>query len=96
VSGWLKTERYPIKDGETAELAQALYDSGLLYLVNAAVLHNFGMALGVEVGDDGEGPVTGLALNLTDDPNGIWFDEDQTDNARKKMRDAGIAFNVKV
>jgi hypothetical protein len=91
--GWKKTEHYPIKDGETAELAQIIYDSGLLYMINAAVLHHFGLALGVEVGD-GDGPVTGLALNLTEDPLGVWFGEDQTEAARQKMRDYGLAQNV--
>lgn len=92
--GWAKTEHYPIKKGETAELAQKLWESGLLYWVNAAVLHNFGLALGVEVGDNGKGPVTGLALNLTEDPNGVWFDEETTEEVRSRMRTSGLAKNV--
>lgn len=92
MSGWEKTEIYTA-DGE-AQLAEKLYETGLLYFVNAAVLHNFGMALGVDFDEDDN--VIGLALNLTKDPNGIWFDEETTDRARQKMRESGVAFNVQL
>lgn len=94
--GWVKTEHYPIKDGETPELAQKLYDTGLLYWVNAAVLHMFGLALAVEVDDETQEKVTGLALNLTGDPNGVWFGEEDTENVRRRMRHYGLAKNVEL
>jgi hypothetical protein len=90
MSAWEKTEIYTA-DGE-AQLAEKLYETGLLYFVNAAVLHNFGMALAVDFDEDDN--AIGIALNLTKDPNGIWFDEETTDLARQKMRKSGIAFNV--
>jgi hypothetical protein len=87
--GWAKTEIYPIKDGEQPELAQYLYDSGLLFWVNAAVLHHFGLALAVDVEDE-EQTVTGLALNVTEDPRGVWFDYESIERARQKLLDAGL------
>lgn len=79
------TEHYSADD--SAVLAQLLYDSGLLYLVNAAVLHHQ-LALGVRVDDDGD--VIGLSLHHSDDPDGIWFGEDATIVGRRKLAQAGL------
>lgn len=92
--GWAKTEHYDLRDGESAELAQKLFDTGLLGLTNS-VLHHFGLAIGVSVEDDGE-TVTGLALNLTEDPNGIWYDEATIEYVREKMRRTGTIKNVEL
>jgi hypothetical protein len=94
--GWVKTEHYHIREGETAELAQKLLDTGLLYWINAAVLHNFGLALGVSVDDETGEVVDGLALNLTEDPNGVWFDEETTEEVRTRMRATGLVKNVSI
>lgn len=96
MSEWIKTEHYDLCDGETAELAQKLYDTGLLYWVNTAVLHMFGMALGVSVDEETESKVSGLVLSLTDDPNGVWFGEETTEQVRAKMRAYGLAKNIEV
>lgn len=88
-----QTELYLAED--TTELAQALLDSGLLFVVNTT-LHHFGMALGVSVKDEDIYKVNGLSLHLTGDPNGIWFDEATTEASRQKTREHGIIRNVKV
>jgi hypothetical protein len=72
------------------ELAQVLFDAGLLFAVNAAVLHPHGLALGVSVDEDAGGRVTGLSLHRTSDPDGLWFDEATVVVGRQKMRAAGI------
>lgn len=81
---WERSELYP--ELSTADLAQELFDRGLIYLVNAAVLHHHGYALGVDITD---GQVTGLSLHKTPDPEGVWFDEDSTVKGRRKLREAG-------
>lgn len=80
------TEHYP--RGDTAELAQRTWESGLIFLVNAAVLHHHGLALGVNVSEEGQ--VLGLTLHATDDPDGITFDEQSTVEGRAKLRAAGL------
>jgi hypothetical protein len=69
------------------QIAQELFDKGLIFLVNAAVLHHFGYALGVTVGEDGE-TVIGLNLHKTSDADGIWFGEEETVRARRKFHAA--------
>jgi len=83
----MTTEMYPASG--RAELAQYLYDSGLLFVVNS-VLHHYGLALAVGVDEETRSVVDGLALNYTTDPNGFWFDEEQISHARTKMREAGL------
>lgn len=90
--GWKKTEYYSAKWGQgltpkRTELAQTLFDTGLLFLVNQSVLHHYGLALGVDID---EGQVVGLTLHQTDDPNGIWFDEATVEASRTKLRAAGF------
>jgi hypothetical protein len=80
-----ETETYSANDA--TELAQVLLDTGLLFAVNAAVLHHHGLALGVTAE---RGRVTGLSVHRTSDPDGIWFDEASVVQARQKMRAAGI------
>lgn len=83
-----ETERYaPVGNG--TELATVVHQTGLLYMVNAAVLHPHGLALGVNV-NESTGQVAGLNLHRTSDPQGIWFDEELTVMAREKMQAAGI------
>jgi hypothetical protein len=81
---WVK-ESYPASG--RAVLATEMHDTGLLYLVNTAVLHPHGLALGVEVD---EGRVTGLTLHESSDPDGIWFDEDTTVKGRRKLAAAEL------
>lgn len=69
------------------DIAQVLYDSGLLLLVNSSVLHPHGLALGVDVTD---GKVKGLSLHRTSDPLGVWFDEETTQRAREKLASRGL------
>lgn len=86
-----ETERYTLApDQGEADIAQVLYDSGLLLLVNTGVLHHHGLALGVNVDD---GKVTGLNLHRTSDPAGIWFDEETTERARQKLATSGIVLS---
>jgi hypothetical protein len=73
---------------EGTALAQTLLDTGLLFQVNAAVLHHHGLALGFTADDRGR--VTGLNLHRTSDPDGVWFDEATVVAGRQKMRAAGI------
>lgn len=78
------------------ELAQELYDSGLLFLVNQAVLHNYGYALGVDLqettDENGEKThaVIGLTLHKSSDPEGIWFDEEGIKVGRRKLLASGL------
>lgn len=70
-------------------LAQELYAKGLIFLINQAVLHNYGYAIGCylsEPDDDGVRHVTGLSLHRSMDPDGIWFDEDTIKAGRGKLR----------
>lgn len=70
-------------------LAQELYAKGLIFLINQAVLHNYGYAIGCylsEPDDDGVRHVTGLSLHRSIDPDGIWFDEDTIKAGREKLR----------
>jgi len=99
MSGWAQKEKYlPVNKEDDgvgdAALAQELYDTGLLYLVNAAVLHHFGLALAVVVDDEDHDKVIGLGLNKDDDPDGTWFAEDQTIIARRKLRKSGLLNHV--
>jgi hypothetical protein len=80
---WKTVENYEPITG--TNLAQKLLDSGLLFLVNQSVLHHFGMAL--NVGVDDEDKVYSLGLNETEDPDGIWFDEESIIEGRKKLRE---------
>jgi hypothetical protein len=73
----------------STELLQLLYDSGLMYQVNCAVLHPQGLALGVSVEDD-TGRVTGLNLYRTSDPEGVWYDEELTKVGRQKLLRFGL------
>lgn len=87
-----QTEKYERMGGAhdapaSALLLQEIYDKGLLFMVNQAVLHHYGLALGVSVE---EGVVVGLNVHKTSDPEGIWFDEDTLRMGRAKMRDAGL------
>jgi hypothetical protein len=91
MSGWAEEERYAVLDSEglpttEAKLAQELYDTGLLYLVNASVLHHFGYALAVVVDDNDQSKVIGLGVNKDDDPDGTWFAEEETISGRRKLR----------
>lgn len=81
------TEVFPANG--SAELAQRLFDSGLLFLLNSAVLHHHGLAFGVMV-DDSTGRVVGLSLHETSDPDGFWYDEPTTVHARRKLTEAGL------
>lgn len=72
-------------------LAQILFDSGLLYMVNESVLHRYGMALGIVEED---GIITSLSLMATDDPAGMWFDENTTEMGRKKLEKSGLIKNM--
>lgn len=77
-------------------LAQELFDSGLLFLVNQAVLHHHGYALGVETyevkDEDGREvlQVAGLTLHKSSDPEGVWFDEAGVRTGRRKLLAAGL------
>jgi hypothetical protein len=70
------------------ELAQTLADTGLLYLVNATVLHLHGLALAVSVDDAGR--VVALTLHEGEDPIGIWFDEAAILESRRRLHAAGL------
>lgn len=100
------TENYPAESEGQQRLAQELYDTGLLAVVNAT-LHLHGLALGVLVEErtieeweraaENTGStapttrrVTGLSLHETSDPNGVWYDEDSIDLTRMKLRKAGM------
>lgn len=87
-----ETERYTLApdQGDVADIAQVLYDSGLLLLVNTGVLHPHGLALGVTAEN---GKVTGLNLHRTSDPAGVWFDEATTERARQKLVTSGIVLS---
>lgn len=101
LSGWARSEKYA-REGAQGEkeqveelfgllhgpLAQDLYDKGLIFLVNQCVLHHYGYALGVDLDKDSR--VIGLSLFETDDPDGVWFDEDLLKHARGKLRRAGL------
>lgn len=76
-----------------ATLAQELWDKGLVGLVNQAVLHNYGYALGVRTTDpdeEGNRRVFGVSLYRSADPDGIWFGEDMVVEFRRKMLEAGL------
>lgn len=83
--GWQAIARFPSATGEASPLAEEIHENGLLFLLNSAVLHTYGYALGVDTAKDGGG-VTGLVLYKTDDPDGLWFDEETVQEARKKLR----------
>lgn len=86
-SDWV-VEHYRPVDG--AVLAQELYDSGLLSVVNA-VLHPHGLAFGVAGdGTAGQLEVTSLTLNETSDPEGVWYDEALTRRGRQKLNARGL------
>lgn len=74
--------------GENTELAQELWDKGLIYLINN-ILHVYGYALGV-IANEVSDRVEGLNIHKTSDPSGIWFGEDLHVSAREKMRKAGL------
>jgi hypothetical protein len=63
---------------------QDMWDAGLIYLVNTAILHHFGYAIGVEV-DDAQKVVRGLVVYRTSDPDGLVFDEESATKARQKL-----------
>jgi len=81
---WAAAEGYPA--GDTAELAQLLWDQGLLYLINREVLHPHGLALGV---DHQDGKVGVLFLARTNDPDGIDFDPRDHAEGEAKLHEAG-------
>lgn len=57
------------------EAAKFLHDTGLLFEINRQVLHPLGLALEVNVMDDGQ--ITfGRVWDCRADPEGILFDED--------------------
>lgn len=84
---WETEEYVLVPDEGEASIAQVLYDKGLLLAVNSAILHPHGLALGVTVD---EGKVKGLSLHRTNDPQGLWFDEETTVHAREKLQAAGL------
>jgi hypothetical protein len=72
-------------------LAEELYNKGLIFLINQSVLHNYGYAISVAVGEPNEAGirhVTGIALHRTLDPDGIWLDEETIKLGRRKLRHA--------
>jgi hypothetical protein len=75
--------------GEHAMLAQELFESGLLFLVNQAVLHHYGYALAVTVDPQQPTRVLGLALHATLDEKGVWFDEASIVAGREKLLRSG-------
>lgn len=87
---WETEEYVLVPDEAEASIGQVLYDAGLLLAVNNAVLHQHGLALGAVVED---GKVKGLSLHRTDDPQGLWFDEELTIRARQKAMAAGITLS---
>lgn len=75
-------------------LPQRLHDEGLLFAVNALVLHDLGLALGITAGSLDPATmkaerVSGLTLHATEDPEGFEFGEAAFDRAQAKLRAAG-------
>lgn len=87
---WDAEENYKATDDSW--LLRELWESGLLYLVNESALHRHGYALGVDVDTDGE--VVGLRIFRTDDPEGIWFDEETVRAGRQKLLASGYLRGV--
>lgn len=81
--------------GQT-HLGQEFFDTGLLFLVNSAVLHPWGWAISAQVQEmvDEDGHkylvVVGLGLHKTSDPEGLWFDEATMIQGRRKLIGSGI------
>lgn len=55
--------------------AQFLLDSGLLFEINRQILHPFGLALPVEIDDDGKAAF-GEIIDFRSDPEGFVYDEE--------------------
>lgn len=95
-------EEYEISEvyrstGKTA-LLEYLQQSGLLYRINTAVLHEVGVAIAVEAGSyqmGSDGPkaerVEGLVIVATSDPDGITFPEDAHKHARMRLQGQGFS-----
>jgi hypothetical protein len=65
--------------------ARLLLDSGLLFAINCEILHPLGLALFVNVEDDGTAAIGGLLS--TDDPEGITYGaEDLADGEAQLAR----------
>lgn len=63
-------------------LAQEMFDKGIIYAANR-MIHMWGYAIGVTV--DKDDTVIGLNLHRTDDPDGIWFAEEDEVGGRRKL-----------
>lgn len=87
---WETEEYVHVPDEEPCAILQVIFDTGLLLQINSAVLHPHGLAMGVEVE---EGKVTGLNLHRTDDPEGLWFDEDLTKRGRERAVHYGLTLS---
>lgn len=89
-TGWGVVDQFEFSSPSTANsgLARALLDRGLLFLVNDAVLHHYGFALGVDLAEDGVS-VKGLAIYRSNDPEGIRYDDQTLAEGREKLRRAG-------
>ncbi|MEL7342798.1 MAG: hypothetical protein AAGM67_20095 [Bacteroidota bacterium] len=69
-----------------AKVAQLLFESGLLFEINRRYLHSKGMAISITMEEDGT--VRGFGpFYQTDDPDGMWFDEETTQIGVKKLKD---------
>jgi hypothetical protein len=90
-STFLVTEYHPL--GKDMTLASELFYSGLVFMANQAVFHHHGYALGVE--KDHHGTITHLTLHKTDDPEGIWFDEESVRRGRAKLLEGGLLYGPK-
>lgn len=83
-TGWADEEHFVAHDESAVRrrLAQELWENGLIYLVNRT-LHLFGYAIGVDLND--AGAVIGLVLYASNDPQGVWFDEETELKGRRKF-----------
>ena len=61
-----------IGDGSPQAAAKFLRENGLLFEINRAILHPLGLALEIQVDDDGTETVGGL-WDYQDDPEGILY-----------------------
>lgn len=68
------------------EAGQRLIDTGLLFMINRDVLHQFGMSMCVTVDDDNNVTDIGL-VELANDPEGFVFDKDTFEEGSKKLRE---------
>lgn len=87
-TGTWETEEYVlVPDEGEASIGQVIFDAGLIAEINQAVLHRHGLAIGVTADD---GKVKGINLHRTDDPTGVWFDEETVQKLREKQMAFGL------